>query len=267
MSSKKLMKKTKINKFFLISGIVLTVLIVFLVLGKSIKVPYQAKIIEVVKEPYTEKVCKDVQVPYTEKVCHTEKEPYTENYCENKNLIYKSTVDNIYKSTTCTRNHQECQKYFLGICTEWRTVCDEYTTICSFSITNLDTEVGTWIYSWEKQCITPGCRTISEANIGTYSLTIDPTETKDTWAQLIYAPTDEQTCIAKIISIPKKQVCQIVTKYRDKQVCQDVIRYRTETQCEDVTKYKDVEKEKEVTKYHSLFEEWGITTMVTKILK
>lgn len=189
-----------------------------------------------VQESYED--CGNVQVPYTEQQCDSI--PYTDKECELKELTYKSSIDEIQRNVVCIEDHQECQKYVLGICTDWKTICDKYKETCSFDVTNLDTERGTWYFTWYRSCraAQPDCMLTEPTEIYSSSLYLDPTETKDTTATITYNADGQEFCYALFSSTPTKQVCRDVIKYR--QECKDITKYRTEYRCE--TKYRTITK-------------------------
>jgi hypothetical protein len=189
-----------------------------------------------VQEPYQE--CGYVQVPRTEQECNSI--PYTDIECESKQLTYKSSIDEIQRNVVCSKQHQECLNYILGICAKWQTVCDEYTETCSFDITNLDSEKGTWYFTWYRNCRAnqPACMLSGPTVIYSSALYLDPTETKSTQTIITYAANGQEYCYAQFTSIPTKQVCRDVIKYR--QECKPVTTYTTEYRCE--TKYRTVTK-------------------------
>jgi hypothetical protein len=249
-------KQSNSKKYILpIIIVILLVIGVVAVVGLNVvKTPYNTKEEYIEKEPYTDRVCKDVSVPYQDVEYYTESEPYQDRECESKQLTYKSTADQIIRSITCTKSHQECANTFI-ICTQWETVCDEYTQDCRFGITNLDSETGTWTYKWSSQCQHSGCNDISSSNLNTvYGLQVEPTESKDAFAQTVYKADQEQYCYVSIIDIPTKQVCRDVTKYKNVQKSRSVTKYKTEQQCEDVTKYGEARKTRTIVEYESLWE-------------
>ena len=238
---------TKSRKPFGIAFVIIVVLAVgFVIAGFSIKVPYTVEVGKEVQEPYEAQEPYEVQEPYEAVEYYYETEPYTDRECESKKLSYKSTIDEVNRITRCTKDHQECQNYFLGVCTEWKTICDEYTQDCRFSVTNLDSESGSWRYKWSTKCVSPGCKCIDTRNLNQeYSIgLVEPTETKEAWAQIVYKPEHNQYCYATITYIPTKQVCRDVTKYKEVQKTRTVTKYQTKIQKETVTKYR------------TLFEEW-----------
>ena len=194
--------------------------------------------------------CKDVQVPYEfqeeylKTEYYTETSPYTDRECEAKRLSFKSSIDEIERITECTESHQVCKRTetnFWGTekCVEWNTICDEYTQSCNFEVSNLDSESGVWTYKWSYTCgSSSDCKIIEGTNIDqSYSLYVEPTETKRSWAKIIYKPDYNAYCYAIFENVPNKEVCRDVIKYKEVQkerkvtAYRPITKYRTEQRC------------------------------------
>jgi hypothetical protein len=184
----------------------------------------------------SEKVCKEVQVPYDYIEEYQETVPYTDTECETKNLAYN--VENfVMDYNTCNEYQDICNKYILGICSDKTTFCVDKSVSCSLDLRNLDTEEqGSWTIRF------------SFYETGTTNLIID---SKDV-IQFLYPQTTKTfTGISRIQSegvdgdankqitcsyiretIPTKQICKDVTKYKEVTKTRTVTRYRTEEKCE-----------------------------------
>lgn len=186
--------------------------------------------------------CKDVQVPYEEQEAYmkteyyTETIPYTDTECESKKLVY-SITDFKMVGNDCLNQVDECNKYFLGICTSKTTYCTKREIICSLMLNNLDNERGSWNIKFDFYKV-GGSAPVA-------------TETVTEWlypetSESVLGGTDEiitkepvdtaYTCRYRITQEPTKQVCRDVIKYRDVQKERQVTAYRP------VTKYRTEEK-------------------------
>ncbi|MEE9174973.1 MAG: hypothetical protein V3U19_02240 [Thermodesulfobacteriota bacterium] len=193
----------------------------------------------------TKTPCREVEVPYETEdeylktEYYSETVPYTETECSDTELVYRSTIENIGRNVVCSDSHEECVKKTLGVCTSTETVCDKYTETASFSITNLDTKAGTWGIKWWKACRSDQqfC-TGPKTEIGSATVYLDPTETKPTSKSITYDAKAQEYLFSGFKSIPTKQVCKDVTKYKEVQkerqvtAFKTVTKYRTETVCE-----------------------------------
>jgi len=190
----------------------------------------------------SQKTCRDVQESYVETVPYEEEEctsvPYTDQECETKQLVYKSSIDEISRDVKCTKEHSECEEYILGICAKAKKVCDEYRETCSFDITNLDREKGTWYFDWYRNCRAqqPACTLTQPTKVleHGYMLSLDPTETKTSRVTIIYRADGQEYCSAVFTSIPTKQICRDVIKIKEE--CKTVTKYKEETKYRTVSK-------------------------------
>lgn len=187
--------------------------------------------------------CREVSIPYEEQEEYLKTEyymetvPYTDRECENKDLIYSATNDKL-NYATCNNWDEVCyQKNFLGFCTNRTRFCSNKDLSYSVDINNLDEEQGTWIVN------------IYFYNKGNLYKTIPITQflypkTTVTFNGFITITGDspsgdanqDYTAGYSIQSIPKKQVCRDVTKYKE------VKRERQVTAYRPITKYK-IERE------------------------
>ncbi|HLC68684.1 MAG TPA: hypothetical protein VJH24_02495 [Candidatus Bilamarchaeaceae archaeon] len=202
------------------------------------------------QEPYSDQECNMVeyQEAYQDQECQTV--PYTDQECENVELSFRSNIDELERQVECDQNHQECQNYVLGICTQWNTVCDQYAEICTLEITNLDTVKGNWAFYAYRNCRAnqPLCTREEPLNVNgpggsPFGIVLDPTETDSlTWG-IEYDIQGQEYCSAIFSNIPTKQVCRDVIKTRED--CRMVTKYRpaTRQECNTVTKYRTVEQE------------------------
>ncbi len=215
----------------IIIGVILIVAFAYLIgINQSSQQP-TAQAIAQTNQPKSN--CRDVQEPYQATETYTETVPYTETVCETKQLIYKSTADNMTRNVVCTKSHQECQNYVLGICSSWNTVCDEYTETATLEITNLDTERGNWNFQWQSYCRwnQPLCK--GTENVGSFqSMIIDPSSTSSRTTSITYPSNGQEVLYVNFTYIPTKQVCRDVTNYKDVQRTRTVTQYRTVTKCD-----------------------------------
>ncbi len=153
--------------------------------------------------PISKKNCRQEQVPYEEQETYYETVPYTDQECEDKQLIYKK--DN-------------------GACTDWEDNWFSENTPAKYScmITNLDSEGGNFALE-------------IGFNVGSEQL-------KETQSKYIYPQSSEtfyvqrdsaiDSCFCKEASIPTKQVCRDVIKYKDIARTRTVTKYKTEEVCD-----------------------------------
>ncbi|MBS3099284.1 hypothetical protein J4462_03670 [Candidatus Pacearchaeota archaeon] len=182
--------------------------------------------------------CREVQVPYTEEEIYYETVPYTDQECEYKELSFKSSDDTPQRRVDCAESHDECKeshKNFWGnvVCDRMETVCDTYAESVSFDITNLDSEKGNWIYEWKVSCKSnqPLCTGETET-IVTYSVELDPTETKTQYYSISYDAKGQKILYPYIKNKPTKQVCRDVIKNREVEKTRTVTKYKPETKCD-----------------------------------
>jgi hypothetical protein len=144
--------------------------------------------------------CKDVQVPYNDIEYYTESEPYTDQECQTKNLVYKV-------------EYKQCSPYLLFVPAK-----------SIITVTNLDNENGGTFTFWVGFKLKDGNQIGKETSQYIY-----PASSADFSYESNNADID--TCNYNSISIPTKQVCQYVTKFREVQKSRTVVKYKTETQC------------------------------------
>ena len=154
-------------------------------------------------------------------------------------MIYKSS--DLDRDVNCIQDHEECvrtEKNFWGneVCVQWNTVCDVYREMISMTLTNLDTERGTWYYNVVSRCKSnqPLCTLKDGEERMPYSRTLDSTETETLGFSTHYLANGQQYSFISFTRIPTKQVCRDVIKTR--QDCHTETKYRT------VTKYRIVTK-------------------------
>lgn len=193
---------------------------------KVIQVPYEDIEYYTEKEPYSAEECNDVQVPYTDEECTSREESYPDEECTTQDLEF--SMDGPYDFTFCIE--EDAGK------------CIKETTWCYISVSNYDTVAGTWQYKMYFH--------LDEEKIdkGSLSKFISPFGTEWFDWDLEHEPGKTVTCELVEESIPTKEQCEIVIKYRTVEDCESVIKYKTVTECEDVVKYRDVEKSRTVTK-------------------
>jgi len=154
-------------------------------------------------EELAEVNCKEMQIPYDALEEYAEQEPYTDTLCENINLVYKN------EKGTCTQYEDN---FFSS----------DTPSTYSCTIANLDNEAGYF-----------------SIDIG---FNIDGQTLGENQTQYIY-PQSSQTfyaqkmayidsCYCLITSVPTKQECETVTRYRTVTKTRTVTKYRTETICE-----------------------------------
>lgn len=154
--------------------------------------------------------CQQVQVPYNDIEYYIVSEPYTDQVCQYQNLIY--SVENWFINSVCSKRN-------------WLGFCIEETWTCSFDINNHDTEGGAW--KMGMTFFVDGSKIEKDPQ----TLYVYPqSSTHFSWDQ-VAGPTQNVTCGYSTLSVPQKQVCQYITKYRDVQQSRTVTKYRTETQC------------------------------------
>ncbi|GBE57003.1 MAG TPA: hypothetical protein ENH13_07085 [Euryarchaeota archaeon] len=169
-----------------------------------------------------------VNEPYDAKEKYTVKEPYTATECESYELINK--VGDINTNRFCVRAHNECLNRILGLCTKSQDVCDEYKATSSFDITNLDAVRGTWVGDWYEMCAPnqPLCTSTSTVKVDSYSVILDPTETKTVTYRSNYLNGGKKIYSANY-NVPSKEICEEVTRYQDVEKERTITKYRKRT--------------------------------------
>lgn len=147
-------------------------------------------------------VCRDAQVPYDYQEEYTETVPYTDQECESRELVYKKDTG------SCI---QRDDNFF----------ADDVPAKYSCTITNLDTEAGTF-----------------SMKIG---FNVNGEQLFETQQKYIYPQSSESfsvsrdasisSCFCSETSIPTKQVCRDVIKYKDVAKYRTITKYKTEQQC------------------------------------
>jgi len=193
------------------------------------------------------KRCKEVQVPYESQEEYMKTEyyyetvPYTDQECENKDIAY--SINNFaYDYNRCNQDREVCNDYFLGICVDSTTFCIDKSVSCNLDLRNLDNEKGgNWVirFNFYKS----GTNNVNkyadvseylyaqstENIVGTVRITSDGEEGD---------ANKQYSCNYNVNSIPTKQVCRDVIKYKDVQrsrqvtAYKPVTKYKTETKCD-----------------------------------
>lgn len=180
------------------------------------------------------KTCRDIQVPYDYLEQYSETVPYTDRVCESKNLPYSTDGFVQMPKNECTATGCKDPILFGMICTN--NFCTDRTVSCSSGVKNLDSEESgvfgiTFRFSqvgtdntikteYVSESIYPQTRKEVTATTKIQSSGVDGDANKDI------------TCSGQIITVPTKQVCRDVTKYREVTKTRTVTRYRTENKCE-----------------------------------
>ncbi len=181
-----------------------------------------------------QKICRDVQVPYDYLEQYSETVPYTDRVCESKNLPYSTDGFVQMPKDECTATGCKDPILFGMICTN--NFCTDRTVSCSSGVKNLDSEesgvfgitfrfsqVGTGSTiktEYVSESIYPQTRKEVTATTKIQSSGVDGDANKDI------------TCSGQITTVPTKQVCRDVTKYKEVTKTRTVTRYRTENKCE-----------------------------------
>ncbi len=147
--------------------------------------------------------CKEVQVPYDAQEAYTEQEPYTEEVCDNLNLIYKKDTGSCMQYDDNFFSEDEPAKY-------------------DCTITNLDNQAGTFFM--EIGFYMDGQKIVETQNKYIYP------QSSGTFYTEKMAYID--SCYCSVTSIPTKQECEMVTKYKTVTKYRTVTKYKTETICE-----------------------------------
>lgn len=177
-----------------------------------------------------EPICKDVEIPYDYNEEYLETVPYTDTECESKLLVY-NRGDFDLVSSVCNQKIEECQSYFLGICTNKITYCTDRTITCSLGINNLDDEKGVWKvdFNFFKYGSDEIEATASQSRM------LDPYSSGDAIGQGEITSKElynsSYSCSYVISKEPTKQVCRDVTKYKEVTKTRVVTRYKNETIC------------------------------------
>lgn len=153
----------------------------------------------------------------------TESEPYTEVECNNIQLKFVDEWgdnDITCVNEICDRNEQYCvEKNFWGNCIRYADrcthyACTKYRMDCELEITNIDNEYGTWRldgYSWNREL------NRQEDFIKSVGVGINPTKSSTARWSFTYSAGDQRSCWYNWNTLPTKQVCDNVIRYRDVQ--------------------------------------------------
>jgi hypothetical protein len=221
------------NKILVVGLVCVAVIVIFFATMAS-------KTGMVVNIPTIGKQCRDVSVPYelqeeyVKTEYYTETVPYTDKECESKVLIY--SMDNLAGAEKCNQKLDECQKYFLGVCTEKKTYCLDTTVFCSVDVNNMDDERGTLTIQFNALSDnTYAGKTVVSQTLYPHSTETIRGQIQITTKEPIYTT---HSCTYSVPNEPTKQVCRDVTKYKDVQkerqvtAYRPVTKYRTENQCD-----------------------------------
>ena len=191
--------------------------------------------------PTCQQVSYEEQEEYMKTEYYTESVPYTDQECENKDIAY--SINNFaYDYNRCNQDREVCNDYFLGICVDSTTFCIDKSVSCNLDLRNLDNEKGgNWVirFNFYKS----GTNNVNkyadvseylyaqstENIVGTVRITSDGEEGD---------ANKQYSCNYNVNSIPTKQVCRDVIKYKDVQrsrqvtAYKPVTKYKTETKCD-----------------------------------
>lgn len=218
------------NKILIIGSSILAFVILFVVAGTTIKVPYTATVTYVEKVPYEAREPYEVQEPYSVRECHDVKVPYLDEECKTREYSYS------------VENHD--------VIKEFASLEKGYMCYGSFDIRNNENKGGYWTFSY--------------TFYGKHGPIDKPSQTKyiypistEHWVFSYDCDADEAVSGRyHVVSIPKLTECEKVTKYKTETRCETVTKYRTITKYRTVTKYRVEERERAETRYRTLFEEW-----------
>ncbi len=177
--------------------------------------------------------CKEVQVPYDAQEEYAEQEPYSEEVCKMIDLQY-SKINNKWDYNNCLNYDTICyEENWLGMCKDEETFCSERELSYSVDINNQDNKGGMWKVEIRFYMNNQPYETKEISNY----LYPQTTETF-TGIHTIYGNNPEGDAnqnfgaLAVVVSIPQKQECETVTKYRTITKTRTVTKYREETVCE-----------------------------------
>ncbi|MFA5797345.1 MAG: hypothetical protein WC916_04895 [Candidatus Woesearchaeota archaeon] len=186
--------------------------------------------------------CRDVQTSYESQEeyakteYYTETVPYTDQECEQKTLVY-SVTNFIVESSVCNTQEEVCHKSYPVIgCTDKTVYCVDRDVICTLSLNNLDTERGSWTYTFSFFKLETN-RVLTTATVSDW---LYPQTSRTIRATGKITSKDEintrYSCSYAATYEPTKQICRDVIKYKDVQKERQVTAYRP------VTKYKTEQK-------------------------
>lgn len=159
-----------------------------------------------------EKNCEDVQVPYDDIEYYTEKEPYSVEECEQEPYSY--AIENFIGGS----EERNCNWMGLN--------CDHYYS-CSLDIVNHEDKGGT--FELQPYIISDQRGQINKPNIQQY---VYAESQKTVSFEELIGKDEGARCYYNIKSIPTKQICNTVTKYKTVQKTRTVTKWRTETRCD-----------------------------------
>ena len=184
--------------------------------------------------------CKTVQQPYQEQEPYSKTEyymetvPYTDTVCETKKLVYAIDVSPLY--VDCLNTKEACDDSFLGINYNCEPYCADKKWELFTDVKNLDSETGG---NWKFKGV---CEVNGQILTDTDSVYVYPQSTKSITSTFRIqsdgvsgTANQRASCYMMTESIPTKQVCKDVTKYKEVQRSKQVTAYRS------VTKYRTIE--------------------------
>lgn len=181
------------------------------------------------------KNCRDVQVSYEKQVTDSKTVQYTEQECESKDLPY-NIANFVLNSNICNENKKECKSGFMGIPYDCIEYCVDKTISCSLDLKNLDNEKqGSWTIKFN--FYDTSSRNTIIAKDTTLSLYPQTQKTFVGTARITSQGADGNAdkdigCNYVESSIPTKQVCRDVIKYKEVPETKTIIEYKTEEQCD-----------------------------------
>jgi len=189
---------------YLTLSIVFGVLIVLVVLGSTIPIPYVGMAIYTENQPYTDTECNEVQLKYV-----------TVGFYENQ----ECTANNLCRSWS-----EVCvQKNWYGGCVQYQQSCDYWAcsaerTVCRLTIRNIDDTGGNWYFELD-----------AGSHSETQYLWIDPTMENTVYWYSEILPVEQSlpSCEYYITDYPTKTVCQQVIKEREVEKQKEVMNYHT----------------------------------------
>lgn len=154
-------------------------------------------------EELAEVTCRDVQIPYDAQESYTEQEPYSDEECNNINLVYKL-------------KRGSCISYKDNL------IFDDEPARYDCTVSNLDSSGGNFI-------IKIGFTMGSQKLINSKNKYIYPQSEYTFYAEEM---AEIDTCSCYMESVPTKQECETITKYKTVIKYRTVTKYKTETVCE-----------------------------------
>jgi len=179
------------------------------------------------------KNCRNVQMPYQETETYTETVQYTDKECEQKNLAY-NIQNTKFDYETCNQEEEVCINYILGICSSKKTFCVSKTIVCSLDLSNLDNEEGGYWTVEHTFIFSDGSKKQTSKNVYLYPSTSENIQNKlilRSEGEEGEANKDATSCNYALTSIPSKNVCRDVLKYKEEPRTKTITKYRTEEIC------------------------------------